>query len=90
MFLKNSRYYGLDTVTVMDAHGREVQAVKLRRLAPTAGEPSVIRDHDQLDAMAQQRYQDPTRFWYIADANSELEANELTRVTGRRINVPPK
>lgn len=90
MFLKNSRYYPLATVTTTDARGREVQAVKLRRLPTVGGEDTVVRDHDQLDVMAQQRYNEPTQFWRIADANSELEANELVRTTGRHINVPEK
>ncbi len=90
MFLKNSRYYELATITARDARGVEVQAVKLRRLPPTAGEDTAVHDHDQLDVMAQQRYNEPTQFWRIADANSELEANELVRTTGRHISVPEK
>lgn len=90
MFLKNSRYYGLPTVTATDAAGREVSAVKLRRLPARAGESTVIHDHDQLDVMAHRRYRDGTRFWHVADANSELEANALVRSTGRRIGVPEK
>jgi hypothetical protein len=40
--------------------------------------------------MSHRRYQDGTRYWHVADANSELEAGELVRTTGRRINVPVK
>ena len=90
MFLKNSRYNGIPTVTTQNASGRDVQAVTLRRLPGTTGESTEVRDHDQLDVMSQQRYKDGSRYWHIADANSELEANELVRVSGRRINVPVK
>jgi len=90
MFRKNSRYDNLPTVTATDAQGREVQAVRLRRLPVTQGEDSEVRDHDQLDVMSLQRYKDGTSYWHIADANSELEANELVRTTGRRIKVPVK
>jgi hypothetical protein len=90
MFLKNSRYYKLPTVTATDALGHEVQAVMLRRLPVTDGENSEIRGHDQLDVMSYRRYRDGTRYWHVADANSELEAGELVRTTGRRINVPVK
>ena len=90
MFLKNSRYFDLPTVTTTDALGREVQAVKLRRLPVTLGEDTEVHDHDQLDVMSHRRYKDGTRYWHIADANSELEANELVRTTGRHINVPVK
>lgn len=90
MFLKNSRYYGLPTVTAVDARGREVQAVELRRLPATTGETTTVHGHDQLDVMSYRRYRDGTRFWRIADANTELEANELVRVEGRDIDVPVK
>jgi hypothetical protein len=88
MFLKNSRYSGLPTVIARDRRGREVVAVKLRRLPPTTGEPRTIAGHDQLDVIADAQYRDPTRYWRIADANSELEANALVRTTGRVIAVP--
>ena len=48
-----------------------------------------MRAHDQLDAMSETLYaSDATRYWHIADANTELEAAELTRTTGRVIDVP--
>jgi hypothetical protein len=90
MFTKTSRYYNLPTVIATDALGREVQAVMLRRLPVTDGEDTEVRDHDQLDMMSHRRYKDGTRYWHIADANSELEASELVRTTGRHINVPVK
>lgn len=88
MFLKNSRYCNLDTVTAKDRSGREVQAVTLRRLPATQGTAYSVTDKDQLDVMCEQYYDDPTRFWHIGDANTELEVNELVRETGRQIDVP--
>lgn len=90
MFLKNSRYYGFETVATQDRQGRSVMAVKLRSLPPIAGLPYAVQGHDRLDLLADQTYQDATRFWFIADANSELEANELTRTVGRVIRLPQK
>lgn len=90
MFNKNSRYYGLETWTVGDGKGRSVQAVKLRPLPQTAGEDMTVTDSSQLDVMSQQRYKDATRYWHIADANSELEANTLVGSSGRIIKVPKK
>jgi hypothetical protein len=90
MFLKNSRYFGLKTVTGKDRSGRPVQAVTLRRLPDTPGDELQVQDKDRLDVLAEVRYKDPTRYWHIADANSELEANELVRTTGRRILAPDK
>jgi hypothetical protein len=88
MFLKNSRYYGLPMVISKDRTGDPVTAVKLRRLPTVTGDPFTVQGHDRLDVVSDLQYGDPTRYWHIADANTELEANELTRVAGRTINVP--
>jgi hypothetical protein len=88
MFLKNSRYYGLETVQVTDRQGRTVTAVKLRGLDVVDGPESIVAEYDQLDAISKTRYRDPTRYWHIADANTELEAEELTRRAGRIIEIP--
>jgi len=88
MFLKNSRYYGLETVEAEDRSGRSVSAVKLRRLPETPGDPVTITEGDRLDIMAERNYNDATRYWHIGDANTELEVNELVRTPGRTINVP--
>lgn len=90
MFLKNSRYFGLETVETRDRRDRPVQAVKSRRLPATPGKPYTVQGNDRLDVMSFQRYKDGTRFWHIADANSELEASELTRTTARIIQAPEK
>ncbi len=90
MFLENSRYYKLETVEVVLKDGRTVNAVKLRRLPEITGNPTLVKANDRLDIMAQRQYNDPTRFWHIADANTELEANDLTAETGRIINVPER
>jgi len=90
MFLKNSRYSGLPTVESTDRQGRKVQAVKLRRLPVTTGKALEVKGQDQLDILAEVTYKDATKFWHIADANSELEANELVRTVGRGIEVPEK
>lgn len=88
MFLKNSRYFGLPTVMTRNRAGAEVAAVKLRPLPGTAGDQVSVQAHDQLDAMSEQRYADATRYWHIADANTELEARRLQQVAGRPIAVP--
>ena len=92
MFLKNSRYSGLPTVAARGPRSDgSIALVKLRSLPDMSGDPTAIRGHDQLDAMSETRYAgDPTRYWHIADANSELEAAELTRTVGRVIDVPKR
>ena len=87
MFLSNSRYTGLATITLRTRDGREVTAVKLRRLpTPTASAYTVLAA-DRLDIVARRRYEDGTRYWHIADANTELEAADLVE-PGRVIEVP--
>jgi hypothetical protein len=88
MFLKNSRYFGLPTVTARDRSGDEVVAVKLRRLPVMQGDPFTVEGHDRLDVICDLQYGDAKRYWHIADANTKLEANELVRVAGRVIAVP--
>lgn len=74
----------VDTVT---KEGQTVKALTLRRLPTISGEPTMVKENDRLDIMAQRRYNDPTMFWHIADANTELKANELVKETGRIIKV---
>ena len=95
MFLDNSRYFDLKTVAAEDSKGRPVTAVTLRRLPFAEGTPTVIKGHDRLDVMAQRRYSDPTKFWHIADANTELDSNDLLKQRpqfneARIIDVPEK
>ena len=90
MFTKNSRYFGLETVEKEDRSGRAVKAVKLRRPPQTPGLAATIRDQDQLDVMSELQYGDPTRYWHIGDANSDLETRDLVATTGRSIEVPEK
>ncbi|VAW69255.1 hypothetical protein MNBD_GAMMA10-3357 [hydrothermal vent metagenome] len=88
MFNKNSRYLNIKTVTSRDRMGREVQAVKLRRLNATAGADFMVTDGDQLDVIARQQFTDAEKFWHIADANCELQASQLVKTTARIIKVP--
>lgn len=86
-FLKSSRYHGLPTVEVETRQGRKVTALTLRVLPAVEGAPYTIQENDRLDLIANRSYQDGTRFWHIADANSELEAGHLIE-PGRQIAVP--
>jgi len=94
MFLKTSRYYKQEVVEAetgdnSTAAGKKtVNAVSLRRLPQTEGSAVQIKSSDRLDIMAQRQYNEPTMFWYIADANSELQANHLVEEPGQTINVP--
>ena len=56
--------------------------------AQIMGIHTTIKESDRLDIMAQRHYDNPTMFWHIADANSELQANDLVTESGRTIIVP--
>jgi len=88
MFLKTSRYSKTETLTTTDVKNRAVQAIKLRPLPAAGGEDEMIINGSQLDVMSKQSYQDGTKFWHIADANTELEANALVKTSGRIIKRP--
>jgi len=78
MFDSNSRYVKCQIVEVKTADGKNnVNVVVLRRLPYVAGDLTEIKGTDRLDIMAHRRYKDGTKFWHIADANTELEANDL-------------
>lgn len=77
MFDPNSRYVKCQFVEVETAKGKKINAVKLRRLPYAAGNLTQTKGTDRLDIMAHRRYKDGTKFWHIADANTELEANDL-------------
>jgi hypothetical protein len=88
MFLPNSRYSKVATVTTRLAAGEEVVALKLRKLTPVAGEPRAVSAGDRLDVIAQQLHADATRFWHVADANTALDSRTLVAVPGDTLDVP--
>lgn len=88
MFLESSRYNKIKTVDVIMKDGRAVKAVTLRRLPFIHGKHTMIKGNERLDIIAQRRYNNPTMFWHIADANTELQANDLVKETGRIIKMP--
>ncbi len=88
MFLETSRYFRQKQVDVVTKDGRTIKALRLRRLPTVNGELTAIEESDRLDIIAQRQYQNPTWFWHIADANTELEANDLVKEVGRVIQIP--
>ena len=88
MFLESSRYFKLKTVSTKNKKDQVVRAVMLRRLPEVSGNSSIIKGNDRLDVIAHQQYSDATRFWHITDANTELQADDLVKETGRVINIP--
>jgi hypothetical protein len=88
MFLPNSRYANVATVTTRLADGTEVVALKRRQLTPVTGTPRGVVAGDRLDLIAQEVFNDATQFWHIADANSELDSRSLPAEPGDSLRVP--
>jgi len=88
MFLPNSRYAKVSTVTTTLTTGEEVVALKLRTLTPVSGEPRTVIAGDRLDVIAQQSVGDATQFWHVADANTALDSRTLTAEAGDTVLVP--
>ena len=84
MFDANSRYAKSPVVETETAAGKKASAIKLRRLPYTPGNLTEVKGTDRLDIMAHRKFKDGTKFWHIADANTELEANHLVA------NDPPE
>jgi nucleoid-associated protein YgaU len=88
MFEKTSRYARVRQTLTTTRDGREVKVVTPRRLPEPEGSPTIVKGNDRLDVMAHRLYGDGTKFWRIADANTELKAGDLVAVAGRKIKVP--
>ena len=88
MFLANSRYAKVATVETATSTGETVMALKLRRLAPMAGDARRVESGERLDLIAHALNGDPTQFWHVADANSALDSRTLVEQTGETVIVP--
>ena len=88
MFLDNSRYARVETTEAKTESGSTVVALKLRRLPPVTGDPHTVQSGERLDVIADSQYGDATRFWHIADANTDLDSRTLTDTVGETILVP--
>ena len=88
MFLESSRYHKVRKDEAKARDGRLVKIVALRKLPVVSGDPTTTKEDNRLDIIAQRLYDDPTMFWHIADANTELQAGDLVDEPGRAINVP--
>lgn len=79
MFDANSRYLKCPVVEVETAKGEKANAVRLRRLPYAPGTLTEVKGTDRLDIIAHRKCADGTKFWRVADGNTELEANALVK-----------
>jgi hypothetical protein len=90
LFAPSSRYYGIDTTTIVE-QGVIVRYL-LRRFVPPPERFVLLQVHtvaqgDRLDVVAARYLGDPTLFWRICDANRAMRPDELTETVGRKLRI---
>jgi cupin superfamily acireductone dioxygenase involved in methionine salvage len=88
MIFKGSRYQAAGSYQV-ELNGRQVSALKIRFIPPTpAGFYHTFTADERLDILAYRFYRNPEKFWLIADANTEMDPEDLLE-PGRQLLIPP-
>jgi nucleoid-associated protein YgaU len=89
MIFRGSRYANISTYQATDADGNTIAALKTRFIPPTpAGFFHIYTADERLDLIAYRFYRNPEKFWLIADANSEIDPEDLLE-PGRALRIPP-
>jgi hypothetical protein len=89
VIFKGSRYANVATYQTTDVNGEPVTALKIRFIPPTpAGYFHTYTTDERLDLIAYRFYRAPEKFWLIADANTEVDPEDLLE-PGRRLAIPP-
>ncbi|HMD21210.1 MAG TPA: hypothetical protein VKH40_12860 [Alloacidobacterium sp.] len=89
MIFKGSRYANVATYQTTNADGQTVTALKTRFIPPTpAGYLHTYTADERLDLIAYKFYRNPEKFWLIADANTEMDPEDLLE-PGRQLPIPP-
>jgi hypothetical protein len=90
-FAPNSRYYGMEPVTVTLEDGSEVACLR-RRILPDPALSTLVAEHvvcegDRLNNIAAVTLGDAELAWRIADASRAMRPNALTDQIGRRLRI---
>ncbi len=89
MIDRKSRYRTTPVLTVDDGRGATHSLLDLRETPQTAAVLQITpSDSDRLDLLAWRYYRDPTRFWRICDACSELDPLDVV-APGDPLPIPP-
>jgi hypothetical protein len=89
MIDRKSRYRSTRVLTVADPLGATHPLLDVRETPPTTGLLQVTpTDSDRLDLLAWRFFRDPTRFWRICDASTQLDPFDVL-APGEPIAVPP-
>jgi hypothetical protein len=89
MIFKGSRYQNVKAYQAVASNGQTVTALSIRFIPPTpAGFRHTFSAAERLDLLAFQFYRNPEKFWLIADANTEMDPEDLAD-PGRQLLIPP-
>ena len=89
MIFKGSRYEDVGVYAVTTPTGQQVTALRIRFIPLTpAGYLHTFTAGERLDLLGYRFYRNPEKFWRIADANVEIDPDDLL-VPGRQIRIPP-
>lgn len=91
LFPANSRYYRIDTKTIVLVSGKPVVYLQ-RRFVPGPDQFQLLQEHvvsqgDRLDNIAASYMGDPLLFWRLCDANNAMLPESLTETIGRQLRV---
>lgn len=80
-FPPTSRYYGVQTASLVTADGTMVVHVR-RRFVPAGDRFTVVQEHrvtagERLDHLAATYLGDPEQYWRLCDANDAVRPDEL-------------
>ncbi len=89
MIFKGSRYAKTGVYDVVMPGGKSVKALSIRLVPNTpAGFLHRFTADERLDLLAFRFYRNPEKFWLIADANGEMDPEDLLQ-PGRVLRIPP-
>jgi hypothetical protein len=91
LFSATSRYYGIDTETLLTPDGRMIVYLQ-RRFVPSPDRFQLLQEHavvqgDRLENVAAKYLGDPELFWRIADANGAMRPEDLVQTVGARLRI---
>jgi len=91
LFIPTSRYYGIDTETLVTPDGKTIIYLQ-RRFVPPPDQFQLLQQYtvtqgDRLDNIAAKYLGDPELFWRIADANGAMSPEELVETIGRKLRI---
>ena len=91
LFIPASRYYGIDTETLVAPDGKTIIYLQ-RRFVPPPDQFQLLHQYtvtqgDRLDNIAAKYLGDPELFWRIADANGAISPVELVETIGRKLRI---